>query len=69
MRRAFGGGGEKGFSVYIFDIKKNECWLIEWVSQRNGSVYMKDILSSAEYDKWCKHVVKYLVGMSYCSFS
>lgn len=44
--------------IYVFDIKKNECRLIAWINQRNGTIYIKDILSHAEYDKWCKSDVK-----------
>ncbi|MNM71135.1 hypothetical protein D3C81_827900 [compost metagenome] len=44
--------------IYVFDIKKNECRLIAWINPRNGTIYIKDILPHAGYDKWCKSDVK-----------
>jgi len=44
--------------IYVFDIKKNECRIVTWVNTRNGTIYIKDILSHAEYDKWCKTDVR-----------
>ncbi|WP_206002121.1 type II toxin-antitoxin system HigB family toxin [Pseudomonas viridiflava] len=44
--------------VYVFDIKKNECWIIAWINTRNGTIYIKDILPHAGYDKWCRSDVK-----------
>jgi len=44
--------------IYVFDIKKNECRIIAWVNTRNGTIYIKEILSHAEYDKWCKTEVR-----------
>lgn len=44
--------------IYIFDIKKNECRIICWINTMNGTIYVKDILPHAGYDKWCKSEVK-----------
>ncbi|MGE8176890.1 MULTISPECIES: type II toxin-antitoxin system HigB family toxin [Pseudomonas] len=44
--------------IYVFDIKKNECRIISWINPRNGTIYIKDILPHAGYDKWCKSDVK-----------
>ncbi|MCE7764463.1 type II toxin-antitoxin system HigB family toxin [Pseudomonas putida] len=44
--------------IYVFDIKKNECLLIAWLNARTGTLYIKAILSHAEYDKWCRSDVR-----------
>lgn len=44
--------------IYVFDIKKNECRIIAWINTRTGTIYMKDILPHAEYDKWGRNDVK-----------
>ena len=44
--------------IYVFDIKKNECRLIAWLNARTGTLYIKAILSHAEYDKWCRSDVR-----------
>lgn len=44
--------------IYVFDIKINECRIIAWINTLNGTIYIKDILSHADYDKWCKSDVK-----------
>lgn len=50
---------QKGpLDIYVFDIKKNECRVIAWINTRNGSIYIKDILPHAGYDKWWKSDVK-----------
>jgi len=50
---------QKGpLDIYIFDIKKNECRIVSWINPRNGTIFIKDILSHAAYDKWCKSDVK-----------
>lgn len=50
---------QKGpLDMYIFDIKKNECRLTAWINTRNGTIFIKDILPHAGYDKWCRSDVK-----------
>lgn len=50
---------QKGpLDMYVFDIKKNECRLLAWLNSRNGTLYIKDILSHAEYDRWLRTDVK-----------
>lgn len=44
--------------IYIFDIKKNECRIIAWINTRTGTIYLKEILPHAGYDKWCRSDVK-----------
>ncbi|KIH80826.1 hypothetical protein UCMB321_5418 [Pseudomonas batumici] len=44
--------------IYIFDIKKNECRIISWINTKNGSIFIKDILPHASYDKWWQSEVK-----------
>ncbi|MFP3446985.1 type II toxin-antitoxin system HigB family toxin [Pseudomonas sp. SIMBA_067] len=44
--------------IYVFDIKKNECRLIAWLNARTGTLYIKAILSHAEYDKWCRSDIR-----------
>ncbi|MGB5956487.1 MULTISPECIES: type II toxin-antitoxin system HigB family toxin [Pseudomonas] len=39
-------------------LAKNECRLIAWLNTRTGTLYIKAILSHAEYDKWCKSDVR-----------
>ena len=43
------------FDLYIFDVHKNACRLL--VKVKDNTIYVRDILSHAEYDKWCKHNV------------
>lgn len=53
------GASVKGpLDMYIFDIKQNECRVLAWISTHVGTIYIKDILSHADYDKWCKSDVK-----------
>jgi len=40
--------------IYIFDIKKNECRVVCWINTMNGTIFFKEILPHAEYDKWCR---------------
>lgn len=40
--------------IYIFDIKKNQCRIITWLNPHDGTLYIKDVLSHTEYDKWWK---------------
>ena len=50
---------QKGpLDIYIFDIKKTECRVVAWINGAAGIIYIKAILSHAEYDKWCKRDVK-----------
>ncbi|EJN20438.1 type II toxin-antitoxin system HigB family toxin [Pseudomonas sp. GM80] len=44
--------------IYVFDIKKNECRVITWINTKTGTIYIKDILPHAGYDKWWKGDVK-----------
>lgn len=44
--------------VYVFDIKKNECRIVSWVNTKNGTIYIKDVLSHADYDRWWRNEVK-----------
>ncbi|WP_107331863.1 type II toxin-antitoxin system HigB family toxin [Metapseudomonas otitidis] len=44
--------------IYIFDIKRNECRIVSWINTKNGTIYIKDIFSHAEYDKWWRSEVK-----------
>ena len=45
---------QKGpLDIYVFDMN-HYYRLICWVNSRNGYIYVKDILSHAEYDKWCR---------------
>ncbi|MDP9540409.1 type II toxin-antitoxin system HigB family toxin [Pseudomonas putida] len=39
-------------------VKKNECRLIAWLNARTGTLYIKAILSHAEYDKWCRSDIR-----------
>jgi mRNA interferase HigB len=39
-------------------VKKNECRLIAWLIARTGTLYIKAILSHAEYDKWCRSDIR-----------
>lgn len=43
------------FDLYIFDIHGNECRLLTKI--KNNTIYVRDILSHADYDKWCKNNV------------
>ena len=44
---------QKGpLDIYIFDIHKNECRVITWLNPKNGTFYVKDVCSHADYDKW-----------------
>lgn len=53
------GASKKGpLDIYVFDIKKNECRLITWINTKNGTIYIKDILPHADYDKWWQNEVK-----------
>ncbi|WP_338522067.1 type II toxin-antitoxin system HigB family toxin [Pseudomonas batumici] len=53
------GSSKKGpLDIYIFDIKKNECRVISWINTKNGSIFIKDILPHASYDKWWQSEVK-----------
>lgn len=44
------------FDLYIFDVHKNECRLLTKI--KDNTIYVRDILTHAEYDKWCKHNVR-----------
>ena len=44
--------------IYVFDIKKNECRIIAWINTLNGTIYIKEILPHAAYDKWWRSEVK-----------
>ena len=35
----------------VFDISHNKCRLIAWINYRNKKVFIRDILSHAEYDR------------------
>ncbi|EKT4461610.1 TPA: type II toxin-antitoxin system HigB family toxin [Pseudomonas putida] len=39
-------------------VKKNECRHIACLNARTGTLYIKAILSHAEYDKWCRSDIR-----------
>lgn len=43
---------------YIFDIHKNECRLVTRIQGSSQKIFIREILSHTEYDKWCKNKVK-----------
>ncbi|WP_340609060.1 type II toxin-antitoxin system HigB family toxin [Xenorhabdus bharatensis] len=52
-------GSKKGpLDIYIFDVHKNKCRIIAWLNPHSGSLYVKDVCSHAEYDKWSKNQTK-----------
>ncbi|MBN3237775.1 type II toxin-antitoxin system HigB family toxin [Pectobacterium versatile] len=44
--------------IYVFDINGNNCRIIAWLNPNTGSLYVKDVCSHAEYDKWWKAQTK-----------
>ncbi|WP_205299756.1 type II toxin-antitoxin system HigB family toxin [Pantoea sp. Ap-967] len=50
---------QKGpLDIYVFDIKGTECRIITWINTRAGTIFIKSILSHAEYDRWCRNDVR-----------
>lgn len=40
--------------IYVFDIHKNDFRIITWINPSNGTIYIKDACSHADYNKWWK---------------
>lgn len=52
-------GAKKGpLDLYVFDVHKNDCRILAWISPMQGAAYVNGVYSHAEYDKWCKANVK-----------
>lgn len=47
---------EAVFDLYIFDIHNNGCRLLSKI--KDNVIYVRDILSHSEYDKWCKNNIR-----------
>lgn len=51
--------GQKGpLDIYVFDVHKNACRIIVWGSPRAHTLFLHAVYSHAEYDAWCKQLVK-----------
>jgi len=49
-------GGD--FDLYIFDIHGTKCRLITRINTRHNIIFIREVMSHAEYDKWCKAKVR-----------
>ncbi|WP_042958811.1 type II toxin-antitoxin system HigB family toxin [Erwinia tasmaniensis] len=44
--------------ICVFDIHKNQCRLVTWINTRSGTLYIKQVCSHADYDKWWRDQTK-----------
>ncbi|MDE9432061.1 type II toxin-antitoxin system HigB family toxin [Xenorhabdus bovienii] len=52
-------GSQKGpLDIYIFDIHKNKCRIIAWLNPKSGTLYIKNVCSHTEYDRWWREQTK-----------
>ena len=49
------GGYGTIFDLYIFDVHGSSCRILAKLG--HNTLFVRDILSHSEYDKWCKHNV------------
>lgn len=38
--------------ICVFDIHKNQCRVLAWLNPKTGKLYIKQVCSHADYDKW-----------------
>ncbi|MBN1085433.1 type II toxin-antitoxin system HigB family toxin [Erwinia aphidicola] len=38
--------------ICVFDIHKNQCRVLAWLNPKTGTLYIKQVCSHADYDKW-----------------
>lgn len=49
----------EGFDCYIFDIHSTACRIIiTRIQMSTNKIFVRDVLTHADYDKWCKARVK-----------
>jgi len=46
------------FDIYIFDIHKNQCRIVTRIQAATNKIFIREVYSHAEYDKWWKTKLK-----------
>ncbi|MEC6830428.1 type II toxin-antitoxin system HigB family toxin [Photobacterium toruni] len=46
------------YDLYIFDVHKNDCRILARIDSTRSKIFIREILSHADYDKWIKSHIK-----------
>lgn len=44
----------ENYDTYIFDIHGTDCRIISRIDTQRNKIFIREILSHADYNKWCK---------------